>query len=51
MSAISVPDERIERYTQPVNGIYQLIQIVQRGQDVVSAALPSLAIAADSIFG
>lgn len=48
---VSVPDERIERYTQPLNGIYQVIQIVQRGQDVVSTALPNLTIAADAIFG
>ena len=48
---LSVPDERIERYTEPNNGIYQLIQIVQRGQDVVSTALPGLTIPADSIFG
>lgn len=48
---VSVPEERIERYTQPRNGIYQMIQIVQRGQDVVSNALPDLTIAADGIFG
>ena len=48
---VSVPDERIERYTEPNNGIYQLIQIVQRGQDVASTVLPGLTISADSIFG
>jgi Uma2 family endonuclease len=48
---VSVPDERIERYTQPVSGIYQMIQIVQRGQDVVSTALPGLVVAADRVFG
>ena len=48
---VSVPEERIERYTQPVNGIYQTIHIVQRGQYVVSTALPNLTIAADTIFG
>ena len=48
---VSVPDERIERYIQPVNGIYQMIQIVQRGQDLLSTALPNLTLAADSIFG
>ncbi len=48
---VSIPDERIERYTDPMNGIYQMIQIVQRGQDVVSTALPKLTLAADSIFG
>ena len=48
---VSVPDERIERYTQPMNGIYQMIQIVQRGQDLRSTALPNLTVAADSIFG
>lgn len=48
---VSVPDERIERYSEPVNGIYQTIQIVQRGQAVVSTVLPALTIAADTIFG
>ena len=48
---VSVPDERVERYSEPVNGIYQAIQIVQRGQAVVSTTLPEVTIAADTIFG
>lgn len=48
---VSVPDERIERYSQPLNSTYQTIQIMQRGQAVVSTVLPALTVTVESVFG
>ncbi len=48
---VDLLNDRIEIYSQPVNGDYQEVRIVQRGQDLVSKTLPQLVLHADDILG
>jgi Uma2 family endonuclease len=48
---VDLYNDRIEIYSQPLNGIYQEVRIVQRGQELVSKTLPQLKLNADEILG
>ncbi|MBA3945981.1 MAG: Uma2 family endonuclease [Herpetosiphonaceae bacterium] len=48
---VNIPTERIECYTQPVDGSYKVTDTLGRGQTLTSTVLPNLATAIDSIFG
>jgi Uma2 family endonuclease len=47
---IDLPNDRIEIHSSPHNGVYQEVRIVQRGQKVVSKALPHLKLEADDLL-
>jgi Uma2 family endonuclease len=48
---IDLVEDRIEVHTNPYNGIYQEVRIIQRGQKVISRSLPQLKLKADEILG
>jgi Uma2 family endonuclease len=48
---VDLYNDRIEIYSQPLNGIYQEVRIVQRGQELVSKTLPQLKLNTDEILG
>lgn len=48
---VDLLNDRVEIYSQPLNGIYQEVRIVQRGQDLVSKTIPQLILQADDIIG
>lgn len=43
--------ERIERYTEPVNGTYQIVAPVVRGEWLDSTVLPGLILNVDAVLG
>lgn len=48
---VDLYNDRIEIYSQPLNGLYQEVRIIQRGQEIVSKSLPQLKLQADEILG
>jgi Uma2 family endonuclease len=48
---VDLNGERIERHTEPRNGAYRRIDVATRGETIVSAALPALALEVDAILG
>lgn len=48
---IDLPGDRLEIHSQPVNGVYSEIRLVQRGQRFTSKALPQLKLKADDLLG
>lgn len=48
---IDLVEDRIEVHSNPYNGVYQEVRIVQRGQKVISKSLPQLKLKADEILG
>jgi len=48
---IDLVEDRIEVHSNPYNGVYQEVRIVQRGQKVISNALPQLKLKADEVLG
>lgn len=48
---IDLVADRVEVHSNPYNGIYQEVRIVQRGQKIISAALPQLKLKADEVLG
>ena len=48
---VNLPKDVVECYTQPVNGTYQSITIIKRGESFSSQVLPGLTLSADSILG
>jgi Uma2 family endonuclease len=48
---IDLTREILEVYTQPVNGVYQSLQSLGRGQALRPESFPHLALAADAVFG
>src|SRR5262245_32811403 len=48
---IDLVEDRIEVHSNPYNGIYQEVRIIQRGQKVVSNSIPQLKLKADDILG
>jgi Uma2 family endonuclease len=48
---IDLVEDRIEVHSNPYNGVYQEVRIIQRGQRVISRLLPQLKLKADEILG
>jgi Uma2 family endonuclease len=48
---VDLNGERIERHTEPRNGAYRRVDVATRGETIVSAALPALALEVDAILG
>jgi Uma2 family endonuclease len=48
---IDLVEDRIEVHSNPYNGVYQEVRIIQRGQKVISKSLPQLKLKADEILG
>jgi Uma2 family endonuclease len=44
-------EDRIEAYSQSVNGVYQKVRIINRGESLSPEALPNLLLAAEEILG
>jgi Uma2 family endonuclease len=47
---IDLSIDRIEQYSQPRNGIYRLKQIIERGEELQSHAIPAIHIATNQFF-
>jgi Uma2 family endonuclease len=47
----NIKEDRIEVYSQPVNGIYQNARLVKRGESLSLESLPDLTIAVEEILG
>ena len=47
---VDLTKDRIEVHSNPHNGVYQEVRIVQRGQEVISTTLPQLKLKADDIL-
>lgn len=48
---INIPDEMIEVYAAPVNGMYQFTRQFRRGEDVAAQSLPNLSVAVNDVLG
>lgn len=48
---IDLVADRVEVHSNPYNGIYQEVRIVQRGQKIISSSLPQLKLKADEVLG
>lgn len=48
---IDLVEDRIEVHSNPYNGVYQEVRIIQRGQKIISRSLPQLKLKADEILG
>lgn len=48
---IDLVNDRIEIHSNPFKGVYQEVRIIQRGQRIVSQALPQLKLKANEILG
>ena len=48
---IDLVEDRIEVHSNPYNGVYQEVRIVQRGQKIISNSLPQLKLKADEVLG
>ncbi len=48
---IDLFNDRIEVHSNPYNGVYQEVRIIQRGQKVISNSLSQLKLKADEILG
>jgi Uma2 family endonuclease len=47
----NIREDRIEAYSQPVNGVYSIVRIINRGEALSPEALPNLVLTAEEIFG
>jgi Uma2 family endonuclease len=48
---VDLNGERIERHTEPRDGAYRRVDVATRGETLVSAALPTLALSVDAVLG
>ena len=48
---VNLPKDAIETYARPVNGMYQDIRLVKRGEDLTAMSVADLTLDADSILG
>ena len=48
---VNLPEEQIELYAAPVNGVYQTVKHFQRGEDVQAQTLPGLVVGVDDVLG
>jgi Uma2 family endonuclease len=46
----NLPEDRIEVHSEPVNGVYQKVQIGKRGQSLSSESIPNLVLSVDEIL-
>jgi Uma2 family endonuclease len=47
----NLPDDRVEAYSQPVNGVYQAVRHARRGESLSPERLPNLVLSVDEILG
>jgi Uma2 family endonuclease len=47
----NLPNDTVEFYAQPLNGVYQVARVLRRGETVISLILPELQIDVDEILG
>jgi Uma2 family endonuclease len=47
----NLPDDRVEAYSQPVNGVYQKVKYAERGDSLPLERLPNLVLSVDEILG
>jgi Uma2 family endonuclease len=47
----SLPEDRVEAHSEPVNGIYQKVRYARRGESISAERLPSLVLSVDEILG
>ncbi len=48
---VNLPDEKIEVFSHPLNGAYQISQELKRGDNLTSATVSSLSLSVDAILG
>lgn len=48
---VNLPDDTIERYSQPANGAYQIAQTLKRGEVLISTMISSLNLDVAAILG
>jgi Uma2 family endonuclease len=48
---VNIPGRRVELHAEPVNGVYQIVRVFQRGETVQAYTLPQLSLAVDEILG
>jgi Uma2 family endonuclease len=48
---VNLPDERIEAFSHPSNGVYQKSQELKRGDKLTSTTIPGLSLSVDAILG
>jgi len=47
----NLPDDRVEAYSQPVNGKYQTVRYAGRGESLAPECLPNLVLSVDEMLG
>ena len=47
----TLPEDGVEAHSQPINGIYQEVRVVKRGEFLSPEAIPSLVLSVDDILG
>lgn len=47
----NLPDDTVEVYAQPLNGVYQMVKVFGSGETVISQMVPELRIGVDEILG
>lgn len=47
----NIREDRMEAYSQPVNGIYQNVRVIKRGETISPEALPKLLLTIEEVLG
>lgn len=47
----SLPEDRVEAHSEPVNGVYQKVRIARRGESISSESIPHLVVSVGEILG
>ena len=48
---VNLPEDRVETHSEPVNGVYQKVRVLKRGETVPSESIPKLVLSVDEILG
>src|SRR5207237_5552410 len=48
---VNLPEEQIELYAAPANGVYQTVRHFQRGENVQAQTVPGLVVSVDDVLG
>jgi Uma2 family endonuclease len=48
---INLPEDRVEAHAEAVNGVYQKVRILKRGESLSSESIPKLVLSVDEILG
>ena len=48
---VNIPGRRVEQHAEPVNGVYQIVRVWQRGETVQAHTLPELSLPVNDIIG